>query len=145
MKVEPGERILTVLWIGSLWTIGYIVAPTLFHVLEDRMLAGMLAGRLFSIESYLGLVCGMVLLLADLANGQPGRRFTWRTGLLMAMLAIIVISEFLIRPLLVDLKAQGASQGADFARLHGISAILYLANSLLGLGWVVFGNRHQGS
>ena len=33
------------LWIGGLWTIGYIVAPTLFYTLSDRVLAGALAGN----------------------------------------------------------------------------------------------------
>ena len=28
------------LWIGALWTVGYVVAPTLFSTLSDRALAG---------------------------------------------------------------------------------------------------------
>ena len=144
MKVRSGEHILTVLWIGSLWTIGYIVAPTLFQVLEDRALAGMIAGRLFTIESYLGLVCGGVLLLLEFFNRPPGRWVTGRMGLLLAMLGLIVIGQFVLQPLMAELKLQGLSQSPEFARWHGIAAMLYLLNSLLGLIWVVWWRRDQG-
>lgn len=136
MTIQAVRKVLTVLWIGNLWTIGYIVVPTLFHVLEDRAQAGMIAGHLFSIASYLGLVCGGILL--GLAITQSGRRFSWRAGLLIALLLIILGGEFLVRPMLADLKVQGLSSGAEFARLHAVSATLYLINSLLGLVWVVF-------
>ena len=145
MKVRSGENILTVLWIGSLWTIGYIVAPTLFQVLEDRTLAGMIAGRLFTIESYLGLACGGVLLLLEFLNRPPGRWVTGRIGLLLAMLALIVISQFVLQPMMAELKLRGLSQSPEFARRHGIAAALYLINSLLGLIWVVCWRRDQGS
>ncbi|HEV7822096.1 MAG TPA: DUF4149 domain-containing protein, partial [Burkholderiales bacterium] len=42
------------LWIGGLWAIGYIVAPTLFYSVADRTLAGMLAGKLFTLIAYVG-------------------------------------------------------------------------------------------
>ncbi len=136
-----GERLLTVLWIGSLWTIGYLVAPTLFAVLDDRSLAGMLAGRLFTIGNYLGLVCGSLLLLGVSLNPTGGSRWGWRAGLLAAMLGIIMVSQFVLQPMLADLKTQGVATAEAFARLHGVSASLYLANSLLGLVWVVSGRR----
>ena len=144
MNWQTLEKILTVLWIGSLWTIGYLVVPTLFRLLpENRALAGAIAGQLFTIESYLGLACGGVLLL--MAIGRTGRYFTWRTAVLGAMLALILLGEFGVRPLLAELKAQELSQSAAFARWHAVSAILYLVNSLLGLAWVVLAGRRQGS
>ena len=48
-------QLLATVWCGSLWTIGYIVAPTLFAMLEDRQLAGSIAGRLFHAEAWIGL------------------------------------------------------------------------------------------
>jgi hypothetical protein len=145
-KVELLSRLqplLTVLWIGSLWTMGYLVVPTLFRVLDDRALAGTLAGHLFTLQHYLGLTCGGLLLA--LVVYQTGSWWQWRAGLLLIMLAIIAVSEFWIHPWLAGLRAQGLTAGADFARLHGVSAVLYLLNSLLGLIWVLWGGRGQGN
>ena len=58
-------RLLTVVWVGSLLTIGYAVAPVLFTSL-DRSMAGAVAAQLFRIEGLLGVVCGVLLL--GLAN-----------------------------------------------------------------------------
>ncbi len=138
------EWVLTVLWIGSLWTLGLLVAPTLFRLLPDnRTLAGALAGHLFTLESWLGLACGGILLI--LAIAQAGRYFTWRIAVLGAMLALILLGEFGVRPLLAELKAQGLSQSAAFGRWHAVSALLYLANSLLGLAWVLLTGGRQGN
>jgi hypothetical protein len=54
-------RLLTVVWIGSLLTIGYAVAPVLFTSL-DRVTAGAVAAQLFRIEGVIGVVCGVLLL-----------------------------------------------------------------------------------
>ncbi len=143
MKIATGERILTTVWIGSLWTIGYIVAPTLFQVLEDNALAGMVAGRLFTIENYIGLVCATVLIISHIMLAPHGQRLNWRLGVLLSMVGIIVVSQFVIHPMMVAVKAQGDVQGLDLGRLHGLSSVLYLINSLLGLVWVVLYGWNQ--
>ena len=38
------ERILLTLWVGGLWSVGYLAVPVLFHGLNDRRLAGMVSG-----------------------------------------------------------------------------------------------------
>ncbi len=145
MNMGTGEKILTVLWIGSLWTIGYMVTPTLFQMLEDRALAGMIAGRLFAIESYLGLFCGGALLLIEFLAAPSPKRFNWRMGLLSGMLTIILVGQFAVQPMMAELKAQGLSQAPEFGRLHGVASVLYLVNSLLGLILVAFPRRIQGN
>ena len=40
----PLERILITFWVGAIWVVGYVVAPTLFAMLE-RSVAGDVAGR----------------------------------------------------------------------------------------------------
>ncbi len=52
--IRKAFRVLFVLWAGSLWSLAIWVAPTLFFTQSDRHLAGVLAARLFSIETYLG-------------------------------------------------------------------------------------------
>jgi len=45
-----------------MWSIGYIVAPTLFGMLGDRTLAGNVAGRLFSIVGWIGIGASVYVL-----------------------------------------------------------------------------------
>ncbi|MCE2832533.1 MAG: DUF4149 domain-containing protein, partial [Oxalobacteraceae bacterium] len=52
-RILPGVRVLLVtFWVGSLWTVGYLAAPTLFATLPDRALAGSIAGSLFRVEAW---------------------------------------------------------------------------------------------
>lgn len=140
-----GERLLLTLWVGALWAIGYLAVPTLFALLDDRILAGMLAGRMFTLVSFLGLFCGGVLLLGSiLRQGQSALR-TMRVWLLVAMLLLAAVGEFGLQPMMAQLKAQGladgSAQAAQFARLHGVASVLYLINSLCGLLLVGLGGK----
>jgi hypothetical protein len=132
-----GERLLLTLWVGGLWTIGYVVAPSLFYTLDDRQLAGAIAGRLFTVISYIGLACAALLLLG--AWFRLGREIwrSWRAWSVLAMLALVLIGHFGLQPLMAELKLSGLVAGSEsalrFGRLHGISSVLYLLNSILGL------------
>ena len=131
-RILAGERILLSLWVGGLWAIGYIVAPALFANLEDRMLAGTLAGVMFDIIAWIGLVCASLLLLSNQLR-NPDRRFNWRALVLLVMLLLVVVGKFVLAPMIAELRAAGSVASADFARLHGAASIIYLVNSLLGL------------
>lgn len=137
-----GERLLLTLWAGAIWTVGYIVAPTLFAVLDDRQLAGMLAGELFTIVSYLGLFCGVLLLIGQLVRGGWKG---WRVYVLAAMLALIGAGQFILQPRMAALKSQGAAGAEQFAALHGVSSTLFLIVSILALALVAFGLSGDGN
>jgi hypothetical protein len=137
-RLLAGERILLTLWVGGLWAIGYMVAPALFANLEDRALAGSLAGVMFDIIAYIGLVCGALLLLFNQLR-SPGRRFNWRALVLTGMLLLVMIGEFYVAPEIAGLRAQGLSDSPVFARLHGVASVAYLVTSLLGLSLVIAG------
>lgn len=128
-----------------MWTVGYIVAPTLFALLTDRALAGAVAGQLFSIMSYLGLLSAGVLIGGQLYLAKTAWRQNWRFWILLVMLMIIIIGEFYLQPLMAELKQAGLHEGSDTARqfgqLHGVASVLFVINSLLGLVLVVFGLR----
>ncbi|MFZ4536558.1 DUF4149 domain-containing protein [Propionivibrio sp.] len=136
------------LWVGGLWAIGYLVAPTLFATLADRQMAGMLAGKLFSLIGWVGLACAAYLLLFMLfrfGSSALKRGIFW---LVLAMLALTVVSQFGIQPLLAQLKTEALPREVmesvlrdRFATWHGISSILYLAQSLLGVLAVVGAGR----
>ena len=133
----------TTLWVGGLWAIGYVAAPVLFHAQPDKQLAGMLAGQMFSVLGYAGIICGMYLLAYRLMmSGKAALREPLFAGI-AAMLVITLAIQFGIQPLMADLKTQALPLDvmkiafADrFGMWHGISSILYLAESLLG-AWLV--------
>ncbi|MFZ5594387.1 MAG: DUF4149 domain-containing protein [Pseudomonadota bacterium] len=139
--VSISERILLTLWVGGLWAIGYLAVPVLFHALDDRQLAGELAGRMFGILSIVGLMCGVLLLIGALYRAGARWQRAWRVWVLLAMLVLVATGFFVLQPMMQDLKAQGlvegSAQAAKFGRLHGISSIMYLVTSLLGLALVI--------
>jgi len=105
-----------VLWAGSLWSLLW-VAAVLFHFQSDKHLAGVIAGRLFGIETYLGMaVAALVVML-------PGRgRF--RLG--FAAVALLAVNEWFLTPAMQLARAQGSLAGLSFGAWHGISAVLYV-------------------
>ena len=126
------------MWVGGLWTVGYVVAPALFANLDDRALAGTLAGVMFEIIAYVGLVCGTLLLLFNqIAHGR--RHLNWRALVLAAMLVLIAVGQFWLAPMIAGLRAEGLADSTQFARLHGVAASGYLVTSLLGLALVIAG------
>ncbi len=136
------------LWVGGLWAIGYMVAPTLFASLADRQLAGALAGKLFALIGWVGLVCAaymLLVLLVRLGGAAFKRAVFW---LLVVMLALTLVSQFGLQPLIAQLKAEALPREVmesvvrdRFATWHGISSILYLVQSVLGLVLAVVGAR----
>ena len=134
------ERILLTLWVGSLWVVGFIVAPVLFTELNDRALAGSTAGTLFTVTSYIGLASGSVLLLL---NAVVRKRINWRALVLLGMLSLILVGQFVITPMVVDLRLQGLTDTPRFGQLHGVASVLFLLTSLLGLVLVAAGRYRQ--
>lgn len=136
---STAARIALTLWVGGMWVTGYLVAPVLFNML-DKQTAGEVAGRLFTIMSYVGIVCAGLLLL----DASTGNRPMWKQAhvrLIAAMVLIIIVGQWWLQPMMVELKAQGLDQAAvaaQFGRLHGAAQVLFMINSLLGLALVVF-------
>lgn len=136
------------LWVGGLWAIGYIVAPVLFASLGDRQLAGLVAGKLFALVGWVGLGCAAYLLLFVLMRSGTGFFKSTVFWLVLLMGLLTVVSQFGIQPLMAQLKADALPREVmesvlrdRFAAWHGISSILYLVQSLLGLWLVVWSSR----
>lgn len=145
---EAFYSIAIALWVGGMWAIGYVVAPVLFSSLGDRQLAGVVAGKLFSLMGWVGLGCAAYLLLFQFARwgGIFFRSSVFWIVLLMGLL--LAASQFGIQPLMAQLKADALPREVmesvfrdRFATWHGISSILYLIQSLLGLWLVVWAGR----
>lgn len=145
-KLDLGERILLTLWIGGSWAVGYIAVPSLFANLEDRQLAGYLAGEMFRAIFSVGVICSILLLASVAVSAFNSALRSWRWWLLVAMLGLTLVSLFVLQPMMAELKAQrevleAAIYQSRFGRLHGFSSALYLVISLAGLVLVVFGLR----
>lgn len=133
--------LVATLWAGSLWTIGFIVAPTLFGTLSDRVLAGNIAGSMFRAEAWLSIACALVLLalLQWGAGALELKRRRLLGALVLSMLVCALLSHFGISPLMAELKAQaqGSSGIMDeamrsrFGMLHGVSTLIFAVQSLL--------------
>lgn len=137
--------LVTTLWAGSLWVIGYVAAPVLFTMLPDnRMMAGVLAGKMFTVTAYLGMACaGYLLLHYGRASGFVALRQT-AVRLVIVLLALSLAGQFGLQPLMTDLKAQAfpadvmqSAQAAHFRILHGVSQVLYAIQSLVAAALVL--------
>jgi hypothetical protein len=105
-----------VLWAGSLWSLLW-VAATLFNLQSDRHLAGLMAARLFQIETYLGLG------VAALAIALPGRtRYYW----VYFAVAVLAMNEWILKRVMSLAQAHGTAAGLGFGAWHGVSAALYV-------------------
>ncbi|MCA7971170.1 DUF4149 domain-containing protein [Burkholderia semiarida] len=135
-------RLLSAVWVGSLLTIGYAVAPVLFKTLE-RMTAGSVAAQLFRIEAIVGVVCGVLLLALSnqqvRRGGNEYRRVRW---IVAAMVVCVLVGYFALQPFMNALRVAAMDAGTDianspyasrFGMLHGVSSVFYLVESVLGL------------
>ena len=131
------------LWVGSLLTVGYLVAPAIFSTMTDRQAAGMVAGSIFRIEAYLSLiVCIGLMVLSNLLVNRGLNQFRLIRWILLAMLLCSVAAAFIFIPWMNTLRDNALAQGMPvmvspsatlFGRLHGVSSILFMLQSLLGI------------
>jgi hypothetical protein len=126
--IRDAYRVLLVLWAGSLWSLALWVAPTLFFTQPDRHLAGLLAARLFVVETYLGVA------VAALGLALPGRGQL--RGIYVAV-ALLAINEWIVKPLMERAHVEGTAVGLSFGAWHGVSAAGYLIGCILVL-WVIW-------
>lgn len=130
---------------GGIWAIGYLAVPVLFAALDDRMLAGQLAGVMFERLAWFGMLCAPILL-----------RLEWRNrlarALLLLMLVCVLVGHFGLQPAMAALKQASAplpvmeSPHADaFRWLHAASSSIYLLQALAGLVLVGSGVRRAAS
>jgi len=142
MWIARARLLVAVFWAGSLWTIGYLVAPTLFATLHDSVLAGTIVGHLLNTEAWVAIVCAVLLLvLVQTIEPVQKRRLVIIIGV---MLACALAIHFGVQPTMAALKeAAGAvpmrqsPQWTQFAILHGVSQLLYVVESVLAAVLVV--------
>lgn len=131
------------LWVGGMWVLGYVVVPVLFKMLPDRQLTGIVAGQLFTLLAWIGIACALYLLAFQFH--RHGRSTPQRSGfrVTLTMLLLVLVGQFAVQPVLLSLKAQAlpldvmsSAYASQFKTWHGISSIIYLIQSLLGIALV---------
>ena len=133
------ERVILTAWVGGIWITGFLVAPALFGMLDDRSMAGSLAGSIFTRMSYLGLISGCLLLCLIFYSQKKIAMTEWRNWIIEVMLLLIVIGEFVLQPKMAELRNIGLAGNVakQFAILHGVSSMLFLINAIAGLVLVI--------
>ncbi|MBY0556835.1 MAG: DUF4149 domain-containing protein [Burkholderiaceae bacterium] len=157
MLLARTRLLIATLWAGSIWTVGYLAAPTLFATLSDRVLAGNIAASLFAHQAWLSIGCALAMLallwvgrgaetggiFAGSAANSAARTRRILLAIVAIMLSCTLIMHFGLQPMMAALRAAAGPAGVmeraahnEFGVLHGISSSLYLVQSLLA-AWLV--------
>lgn len=141
---EALQAIVATLWVGGMWVVGYVVAPLLFSRLGDRALAGLLAGKLFSLVAWIGLFSAVYLLLFRIARYRTAVLRQTAFWVVLLMLVLVCAGEFGVQPVMAALKAEALPRQVmdsllrdRFVAWHGVSSVLYVIQSVLGAILVV--------
>lgn len=97
-----------IVWLGGLMFLSFVLAPTAFAVIPTRHMAGTVVGRSLGILHWMGIISGLVFLIASLAYsrltmGTP-HLFAARNVLIVLMLVLTLISQFGIMPRMIALR-----------------------------------------
>ena len=130
------------IWLGSDVFLSFVVAPGAFAVLASRDQAGAIVGYSLTRMHWLGVVCGLLILLFRFMRV---RSFTSlrspATLFIMLMMLLTLVSQLTVSPKMAKLRVQmGSIQAtaadspllAEFSRLHRVSVGLESAVVLTG-------------
>lgn len=106
------------LWWGSLCAVGFWVVPLLFAHLPTPALAGGMAAKLFSAQTWVALACGLLLLALSRDEAARAAGLTQVTaGLVLAGILLALLSEFAVAPRIVARE--------NLALWHRVGSALY--------------------
>jgi hypothetical protein len=136
--------LLAALWAGSVWAVSYLAAPSAFAVLDSTQ-AGNVVGVMLTRSAWLAIALAVLLvLLTSRATDVDARRKRWLYALIVGMLACSLVVYLGLQPMMAAIReaagpagVRASPQWGTFAALHGVSQVLYLAESILGAILVV--------
>src|SRR5262245_5389236 len=122
------------IWLGSDIFLSFVVAPGAFSVLASRDQAGAIVGYSLTRLHWLGVACGLLILLFRFMRARSITGLgSAATLLIVLMILLTVISQLAVSPKMAALRFQmGSIQTAaadspllaEFSRLHRISISL---------------------
>jgi hypothetical protein len=127
--------VISGLLFGGLTTIGFLVTPSLFFVLADKQVAGMIAGEIFKNSSLFSLLISVFLLIySNLLIKRGLNQYKSSRWLLLVSIVLTIIGTFVVQPMMNDLRELALSEGApvmqspqakEFKTLHQLSSVLF--------------------
>ena len=97
-----------VVWLGGVIFLSFVEAPTAFAVIPTRHMAGTVVGRSLVTLHWMGIVSGLVFLLASLLYSRltsgTARPLEARNLLMVLMLVLTLVSQFGITPRMMALR-----------------------------------------
>jgi hypothetical protein len=112
------------LWWGSLTTIGAGVVPLLFVHLPTPALAGGMAAKLFTAQTWVSVVCGLLMLMASRSNKPLPQAYIhyFATILIVFGMLLALLAEFAVAPRIVARE--------NLKLWHTVGSTLYLVQWL---------------
>ena len=116
------------LWWGSLTALGFVIVPLLFMHLPSPAIAGAIAARLFTAQTWIGCGCGLIMLLVlnqktgfpQAVHARSAIKFIVG-GMLLALLV-----EFGVAPRIVSAR----SEGSNLRLWHALGSAMYFGQWL---------------
>jgi len=131
------------IWLGSDVFLSFVVAPGAFSVLAGREQAGAIVGYSLTRMHWMGIVCGVLILLARVLRTRNIAGLVTPAALcVVLMILLTAISQAAVSPRMAVLRVQmgsieataaGNPLLAEFARLHTISVGLESGVLLAGM------------
>jgi uncharacterized membrane protein len=122
------------IWLGSDILLSFVVAPGAFSVLASRDQAGAIVGYSLTRMHWMGVICGILLLLFRVARTRSVASLAAPAALcVLLMMLLTITSQLTVSPKMAALRVQmGSVQAtaadspllAEFSRLHGVSVAL---------------------
>jgi uncharacterized membrane protein len=122
------------LWLGSDVFLSFVVAPGAFSLLASRDQAGAMVGFALGRMHFIGVLCGVVVLLARLLRTRTFASLVAPVALCVALMIVLtVVSQQAVSPKMAALRTQMGSIQAtaadnplrvEFDRLHQRSVML---------------------
>lgn len=116
------------LWWGSLTGLGFVVVPMLFANLGSPAVAGAMAAKLFTAQTWLSTGCAMFLLL--ILNKKDDPALAWQAQaaikFIVAGLLLALLVEFGVAPRIISARAEGG----NLKLWHGLGTAFYVVQWL---------------
>jgi uncharacterized membrane protein len=138
------------IWLGSDVFLSFVVAPGAFSVLASRDQAGAIVGYSLGRMHWMGIICGVVILLVRVLRIRSLTALVAPAALCVALMILLtVVSQVAVSPRMAVLRVQmgsieataaGNPLLAEFARLHTTSVGLESGVLLAGMAalfWMV--------